>query len=80
MCGLSGSYFPFAATKAERQAKGDPRLSLEERYKDHDGFVKAVTKAAKELVGERFMLQEDAERYIKAASGSDVLRAAKSTH
>jgi hypothetical protein len=79
MCGLSGSYFPFAATKAERQAKGDPRLSIEERYRNHDGFVKAVTKAAKELVEERFMLPEDAERYIKAAVDSDVLRAPTST-
>src|SRR5207244_9569286 len=36
LCGLNGSYIPFAKTKAERLASGDPRKSLEERYKDHD--------------------------------------------
>src|SRR5712691_872146 len=74
LCSLSGSYFPFARTKAERLASGDPRKSLEERYKDHAGFVKAVDKAAKELVKERFLLEEDAQTFIKAAEASDVLR------
>ncbi len=31
-CGLVGGYVPFAKTKAERLAAGDPRPSLEERY------------------------------------------------
>jgi hypothetical protein len=74
LCGLTGSFFPFAASKAERQASGDPRKSLEERYKDHAGFVKAVKKASKELVNERFLLQEDADAFIRAAETSDVLR------
>ena len=30
---------PFARTAAERQARGDPRPSLEERYGSHDGYV-----------------------------------------
>jgi hypothetical protein len=30
---LLGSYVPFARTKAERDARRDPRLSIEERYK-----------------------------------------------
>ncbi|HTO99697.1 MAG TPA: alpha/beta hydrolase domain-containing protein, partial [Myxococcales bacterium] len=46
LCGLTGSYFAFATTKAERLASGDPRKSLQERYRDHDGFVRAVEKAA----------------------------------
>ncbi len=74
LCGLTGSFFPFAETKAERRASGDPRKSLEERYKDHDGFVKAVKKAAKKLVHERFLLEEDAEAFVSAAEASDVLR------
>jgi hypothetical protein len=74
LCGLSGSYIPFATTKAERLAAGDPRKSLEERYKDHDGYVKAVEKAAKKLVQERFLIQEDAETFISAAEASNVLR------
>jgi hypothetical protein len=74
LCGLTGSFLPFAQTKDERKASGDPRKSLEERYGDHEGFVKAVRKAAKELVKERFLLQEDADAFISAAEASDVLR------
>jgi hypothetical protein len=74
LCSLTGSFIPFATTKAERLASDDPRKSLEERYKDHEGFVKAVKKAAKELVKERFMLEEDADRWVSAAEASDILR------
>lgn len=74
LCALSGSFIPFATTKAERLAAGDPRKSLEERYKDHDGYVKAVKHAAKKLMKEGFLLEEDAERFIGEAEASDVLR------
>ena len=74
LCGLSGSFIPFATTKAERLANGDPRKSLEERYKDHAGYVKAVTKAAKQLMNERFLLEEDAVRLIREAEASGVLQ------
>ncbi len=74
LCGLNGSFIPFAKTKAERLASGDPRRSLEERYQDHAGFVKAVRKAAMDLVHDRFLLQEDADTWIKAAEASNVLR------
>jgi hypothetical protein len=74
LCGLSGSYIPFATTKAERLAAGDPRKSLEERYKDHEGYVKDVEHAAKKLVHERFLLEEDANTFISAAEASDVLQ------
>jgi hypothetical protein len=70
LCGLSGSYLPFAATKAARQATGDPRLSLEERYGDQAGFVRAVEQASRKLVSERFLLPEDAERYVQAAKAA----------
>ena len=35
-----GGFIPFAKTKAERLASGDPRPSLEERYQTHDGYVR----------------------------------------
>jgi hypothetical protein len=54
LCVLTGSYFPFATTAAERVLSGDPRPSLQERYGSHQGFVNAVQKAAAELVKERF--------------------------
>jgi hypothetical protein len=74
LCGLSGSYIPFARTKADRQASGDPRKSQEERYKTHEKYVKEVEKAAKKLVREGFLTAEDAGRFIREAEASDVLR------
>jgi Alpha/beta hydrolase domain len=74
LCGLSGSFVAFATTKAERLANGDPRKSLEERYKDHAGYVRAVEKAAKDLMKEGFLIQEDADRSVRAAEASNVLR------
>jgi hypothetical protein len=67
LCGLSGSFIPFAPTRAARQQSGDPRPSLEERYGDGTGLVTAVTDASRKLVAARFLLQEDADRYVKAA-------------
>lgn len=74
ICGLNGGYIPFAKTKAERTASGDPRLSLEERYKNHDGYVAAVKTAAAKSVADRFLFQEDADRLIAQAEAGDVLR------
>ena len=73
-CDHAGMYVPFAKTKAERLAKGDPRLSIEERYPDHGAYVHAVAASAADLQRQGFLLQEDAERYIKAAEESDVGR------
>ena len=74
LCSLTGSFFPFARTRAERLANGDPRLSLEERYGDHAGFVAAVRRAADESVAVRLLLSEDAEVLVGMAEESDVLR------
>jgi hypothetical protein len=76
LCGLTGSFIPFAKTKAERTASGDPRRSLEERYTDRNGLVRAVERAAKELVKKRFLLLEDADRFVAAAKGSEVMQPA----
>ena len=72
-CGLGGSYVPFAKTKKERLASGDPRLSLEERYGTHDKYVAIVRAAAEKAVGQRFLSREDADKMIKQAAASDVL-------
>ena len=68
-----GQYIPFKTTRAERLAAGDPRPSLEERYKDHDGYVRAVTEAAQQLEKQRFLLPADVQSYIEAARASNVL-------
>jgi len=67
LCDREGIYVPFAKTKAEREAKNDSRLSLEERYGDQEGYVKRVSEATQNLLKERLLLTEDAERMISAA-------------
>jgi hypothetical protein len=73
LCGLTGAFFPFAETRAARLARGDPRPSLEERYKNHEGFVSAVASAVEALVHERMLLSEDAAALLDAARASDIL-------
>jgi hypothetical protein len=73
-CEAAGQYIPFKATRAERVAAGDPRLSLEERYKTSEGYVEAVTTAARQLEARRLLLRADVERYIEEAKASKVLR------
>jgi hypothetical protein len=67
-CDLTGSYIPFAATKAQRKASGDPRLSLQERYGSTAGYVAAVTAAVNSLVSQRLMLASDASGAISNAT------------
>jgi hypothetical protein len=72
LCLNNGSYIPFCATRAEREAAGDPRLSLEERYRDHAGYVEAVRQAANKLIAQRLLLPKDAEAIVSAAEQSGV--------
>jgi hypothetical protein len=67
LSGLLGSYVPFAKTLADRRRSGDPRLSIEERYKDRVDYVRQVSRAARLLVEQRYLLAEDADRIIREA-------------
>lgn len=67
-CDLTGSYIPFAVTKAQRIASGDPRLSLQERYGTTAGYVATVTAAVNSLVSQRLMLASDAAGAISNAT------------
>jgi len=71
-CGGAGSFIPFAVSRSDREATGDPRLSLEERYRDHDTYVNAVAQAADALVHDRLLLQQDADAIVELAEGSKV--------
>jgi len=66
-----GSLIPFARTKREREAAGDPRPSLEERYGSRDKYVAQVKAAAETLVAARLLLPADAAAYVKAAEKCD---------
>ena len=62
---LAGGYIPFARTKAERLAVGDPRLSIEERYPSLWQYYASAVAHANELVKQRFLLPDDAIRLLK---------------
>jgi hypothetical protein len=62
---LLGSYIPFAATRAEREARHDPRPSIEERYRTRDDYLQKLRAAAQALVRERYMLEEDIDGVIR---------------
>jgi hypothetical protein len=74
LCDREGSYLPFATTKAERDAHGDSRVALEERYGSHTDYVKRVEQAAEALVAERLLLPEDAERYVDQAQRDNLFK------
>ena len=69
-CNNTGGYIPFAATKADRIAKGDPRPSLEERYPSHAAYVAKVKAQADKLVSQRYMLPADAARIVAEAEAA----------
>jgi hypothetical protein len=72
MCGFTGAFIPFAATKAQRLAASDPRPSLEERYGNEAGYVAAVRAAADKSVREGFLLPDDAQRLTQQAAASHI--------
>jgi Alpha/beta hydrolase domain len=66
-CGSTGSTIPFATTAAARNASGDPRPSLTERYSSEQDYVNKVRTAAQALVNQRLLLAEDVDVFVKAA-------------
>jgi hypothetical protein len=64
-----GTFLAFAATPAAREAAGDPRPSLAERYVGAAAYAAAVRDCAVTLQRERLLLAEDAEHYVRDAAG-----------
>jgi hypothetical protein len=67
---LLGSLIPFAKTSADRA--GDPRKSIEERYRGKSDYLGRVTASALELVKQGYVLREDLAFLLeRAATGWD---------
>jgi hypothetical protein len=62
-----GTWLPFPLTEPERIAAGDPRPSLESRYRDRGDYERRVRAAAAELVAARHLLADDLEAAVAAA-------------
>ena len=67
---LPGQAIAFAKTREERLARGDSRLSLDERYPSRDDYVSKVAAAAAGLARGRLLLEEDVETYVKKAQAA----------
>ncbi len=64
---LLGSTIPFAFTRSERQASGDPRASIEERYASKEDYLSQVREAAEKMIDERYILPEDMDTILEQA-------------
>jgi hypothetical protein len=64
LCYLDGSFQPLAKTKADRQAKSDPRPSIEERYSSKDDYLAKLRQAAEGLQRDGYILAEDVSRIV----------------
>jgi hypothetical protein len=73
-CVGSGSFIPFAFTRAEREASGDPRLSMEERYSSPQAYLYSVVAAAGQLVRERLLLPANAEEIVELTEENSIAR------
>ena len=62
-----GSTLPFARDRAAREAAGDPRRSIAERYENRDQYLAKVLEAAEVLVKDDYLLSEDIGLCIEIA-------------
>ena len=74
LCMQNGQYVPFAKTKAERLAAGDPRPSVEERYGTLEAYEARLKAAIEGLIKQRLLLAEDESSLM--AEGRDLALAA----
>jgi len=65
---MQGSYIALARTGADRKRAGDPRSSIEERYRDKDQYVGLVAKAAMDLIDQGYLLTEDLAPVLRNAA------------
>jgi hypothetical protein len=64
LCENNGAMIPFAATRDARLKNGDSRLSMAERYPGDGDRTAAIAKAARQLVQDRLLLEEDAKLFV----------------
>jgi hypothetical protein len=64
---LLGSYIPFAPSKAARHANNDPRVSIEERYRDVDDYLQRIRSATADLMRRRLLLADDGDAIVERA-------------
>jgi hypothetical protein len=67
LAGEIGSYIPFPRTRADRERTKDPRVSIEERYRNRDEYIGRYTSATLDLVDRGYLLPEDVPDLLRRA-------------
>ena len=67
---LVGGAIPFAVTRNDRLASGDPRPSIEERYGSREEYLARVRECAEALVESGYLLTEDVA--VLVSQGAEV--------
>jgi hypothetical protein len=65
---MVGSFLPFPRTRADREKMGDPRPSIEERYKSREDYLQRVAAAAETLVRARLLMAVDVPKITDQAA------------
>jgi hypothetical protein len=65
---LLGATLPFPATRQQREATGDPRRSIAERYASREAYLEQVQQAAHALLQQRYLLAEDLATMVDQAT------------
>jgi hypothetical protein len=66
---MQGSYIPLPRTRTDRERAKDPRPSIEERYQSREQYLARVSAAARELVQQGYLLEEDIAALVERANG-----------
>jgi hypothetical protein len=64
---FDGFFNDTATTEIEREMAGDPRPSVDARYRNREAYVARVTEVARRLVADRILLEEDGDTYVEKA-------------
>ena len=67
LAALTGSFLPFARTRADRERANDPRPSIEERYKNKEAYLDLIAKSANDLATKGYIIKEDIPRIVQQA-------------
>ncbi len=68
---FDGQFLAFTRTKQEREAAGDPRPSIQERYPTRDVYLSRITQAALDLQAQDLLLPEDVTHILTTAATRD---------
>ncbi len=64
---LQGAWIPFAATRGQREQRGDPRPALDERYAGKEAYLARVSEALQQLIQQGYLQAADLDPLRKQA-------------